>query len=77
MAPSKKGKKGPPEAAEFPKDTYAVLPDELSQLNEVRFNITASITGCYGALNAASYTLARGFYVLSNALSHPRRLLVS
>ncbi len=77
MAPSKRGKKGPPEAAEFPKDTYAVLPDELSQLNEVRFTLRASIMGHYGPVYAARYTLARGFYILSNALSHLRRLLVS
>ena len=38
MAPSRRWKKGPVLPAEFPKDTYAILPDELSQVNEVNFD---------------------------------------
>ena len=73
MAPSTRGKKGPVQAAEFPKDTYAILPKDLSDLNEVRLaSITVVLEGNRPRY-AANRMLSRGFYILSKALSYLRR----
>ena len=36
MAPFRSSKKGAVEAAEFPADTYGILPQELSDLSQVQ-----------------------------------------
>lgn len=74
MAPSRRGKKGPVQAAEFPKDTYAILPKELSDLNEVRLTSITVVMEGHGLRYAADCMLARGFYILSKALYYLRRL---
>ena len=75
MAPSGKGKKGPVLDAEFPKDTYAILPNELSDLNEVNLMLhQCHLCGRQLDICSALCT-CEGLLHLTKLPSHLRHLL--